>query len=99
MPDIEVVVDEERFLAAGPQQQRKLRELANRLRTEPFLGDRIQRKLIPKRFRDPPNLFRLELPEGWRALYTVASAPTKGSQVRILWTGGHTAYDRLFGHG
>ncbi|MGI0149980.1 MAG: hypothetical protein ACREDF_10690, partial [Thermoplasmata archaeon] len=70
MPETEVLVDEDEFRAAGERQRKKLRELAARLRREPFLGNRIRRTQVPRRFRDLPNLFRLELPEGWRALYT-----------------------------
>ena len=93
-----MVVDERDFRAAGAAQRRKLREYAMRLREKPFLGDRIPRRLLSKSFRDLPNLFRLELPGGWRALYTVASSPTKGTQVRIVWVGNHTRYNRLFGY-
>ena len=98
MAGVEVLVDEREFRAAGPAQQRKLQEHAKRLREEPFLGDRIPRERVPKRFRSLPNLFRLELPKGWRALYTVASSPTAGTQVRIVWVGDHKRYDRLFGY-
>ncbi len=91
-------MDEDEFRAAGAAQWKKLRERAARLRREPFFGDRIQRRLVPKRFRDLPNLFRLELPGAWRALYTVASHPTEGTQVRIVWIGDHERYDELFGY-
>ena len=77
-------------------QRRKLRELARRLKSEPFLGDRIPRRLTPREFKGRPNLFRLELPDGWRALYTEASNPSEGTQVRILWIGSHSRCDRLF---
>jgi len=92
-------VDEDEFRTAGGKQRKKLRELAPRLRREPFLGDRIRRSLIPRPFRNLPNLFRLELPDGWRALYTVASRPPLGSQLRILWIGDHKRYERLFDYG
>ena len=79
-------------------QRKKLREYADRLRREPFLGERIRRHLVPKRFRSLPNLFRLELPQGWRALYAVASHPTEGAQIRVVWIGDHTRYERLSGY-
>ena len=97
MQEIDVVVDEKEFRLSGDSQRRKLREYAARLKKEPFLGDRIPRRLVPKCFRKLPNLFRLELPEGWRVLYTVASSPATGTQVRIVWIGNHTRYERLFG--
>ena len=98
MQEIDVFVDESEFLKAGSLQRRALRELAKRLRLEPFLGGRVARHLLPKEFRGLPNLFRLELPDGWRALYTVASNPSEGTQVRVVWIGSHSRYDRLFGY-
>lgn len=53
---------------------------------------------MPKPLRGLPNLFQLELPGVWRALYTVASGPMAGTQIRIVWIGYHTRYDRLFGY-
>ncbi len=53
---------------------------------------------MPREFKGLPNLFRLELPDGWRALYTVASSPSEGTQVRILWIGSHSRFDRLLGY-
>ena len=91
-------MDEDEFRAAGERPRKKLRELATRLRREPFLGDRIRRSLIPRPFRDLPNLFRLEAPDGWRVLYTVASRAPLGSQLRIVWIGDHKRYERLFGY-
>lgn len=98
MPAVEVLVDEEEYRGAGKPQRKKLRHHAARLRHEPFMGDRIQRQLIPRRFRNLPNLFRLELPEGWRALYTVASHPVHGTQIRIVWIGDHRRHEKLFGY-
>jgi len=98
LPEIEVLVDEDEFRATGEKQRKKLRELASRLRREPFLGDRIRRSLIPRPFRDMPNLFRLELPDGWRALYTVASRAPLESQLRFVWIGDHKRCARLFGY-
>jgi len=98
MSPIEVVVAKDEFDAAGDAQRRKLRAYAKRLREEPFLGDRITRDLVPKSMRGLPNLFRLELPAGWRALYTVAGSPAVGTQVRVVWIGDHTRYNRLFGY-
>ncbi len=94
--EVEVFVDETAFRGAPETQRRKLRELARRLEVEPFMGDRIRREQIPKRFRGLPNLFRLPLPSGWRALYTVASSPLTRTEIRIVWIGDHVQYDRLF---
>ena len=93
---VDVVVDEKEFRRAGRPQRRKLRELARRLRDEPFLGNRIRREQVPHALADLPNLLRLELPESWRALYTVIST-ARGHHVRIVWIGDHKRYERLFG--
>lgn len=99
MSAAQVFVDAKAFRVAGRAQRKKLREQAAKLEHEPFMGDRIRRSQIPRRFRTLPNLYRLELPGGWRALYTVASRPAEGTQVRIVWIGDHKGYDRLFGYG
>lgn len=98
MADVEVFVDRKAFRKAGKDQRKKLRKLAERLKAEPFVGDRIGRDLVPDRYAGLPNLFRLALPGGWRALYTVATSPGGGREVRIVWVGDHDAYDRLFGY-
>lgn len=47
MAGVEVVVDEREFRAAGPAQQRKLREHAKRLREEPFLRAESRSVFVP----------------------------------------------------
>src|SRR5712691_4753375 len=82
-------VDVDQFRATGARQRKKLLELAGRLRRGPFFGNRIRRSQIPQAFRSLPNVFRLELLDGWRALYTVASRAPFGSQLRIISIGDH----------
>jgi hypothetical protein len=96
--DARVEVNARLFAAAGLPQQRKLRELAARLRREVYLGEKIPANRIPKQFQPADNLFRLELPEGWRALYTVATRRGFPPVVRVVWIGDHQRYDRLFGY-
>jgi len=98
MSPILVSVDRREFRSAGPEQRRKLREYARRLSPEPYLGDRIQSRRVPKAFRDLPNLYRMELPGGWRALYSVVTHLDEGREVKIVWVGDHARYDRLFGY-
>lgn len=74
---------------------------AEDLSLDPFgEGERIQRALWPKPFRLFPNLFRLALPQGRRALYTIRAAPDEDVKgvVEIVWIGTHKEYDRLFGY-
>jgi hypothetical protein len=65
---------------------------------DPFWGDRIRRSLWPKQFRDLPNLFRFELPDAHRGVYSVLTYPGREREIRIVWLGNHKRYDRLFGY-
>lgn len=82
-------------------QDDKLLWHADKLKHDVTHGDQIPRDRIPKRLErtyDATNLWRLELPGGWRALYTImtrADEPTTVSILRIL---DHTEYDRLLGY-
>lgn len=66
------------------------------LLADPFWGDRIRRSLWPKQFRDLPNLFRFELPDAHRGVYSILSYPGREREIRIVWLGNHKRYDRLF---
>lgn len=64
-------------------------------------GDHISKSKIPDSLRKEygiDNLWRIELPEGWRALYTVISRPSEETTVSILRILSHKEYDRLFGY-
>ncbi len=82
-------------------QDEKLLWLAERLKADVTYRDQVPRDRIPGKIeRDYgcTNLWRLQLPGGWRALYTIltrANEPTTVSILRIL---DHGAYDRLFGY-
>lgn len=83
------------------EQERKLIWWRNRLTQDVTVGDSIRKSLIPpvlKRNYEIDNLWRLELPGGWRALYTIASRPAGMPEVSILRILSHTDYDRLFGY-
>ena len=69
-----------------------------RLEVDPYAGDRIRRERWPREFRSFANLFRLELPESHRAVYTVLTSPGRPREVRMVWLGNHKKYDRLFGY-
>ena len=64
------------------------------LKKNPFYGDNISKKLIPKGY-NVQNLWRIELSHFWRALYTI-----KGDQVEIICfilnIMSHKDYDKKF---
>lgn len=68
------------------------------LEADTSLGDPVERTKWPKAWRDRPNLNRLELPNGFRAIYTVLFVQGEGRIVRIDWIGDHKEYDRPFGY-
>lgn len=66
------------------------------LKDNPFYGDNIQKRLIPKNYV-VTNLWRVELAGYWRMLYTI-----KGDQIEIvcfvLDIIDHKQYDKTFGY-
>lgn len=68
------------------------------LEADPFAGDRVPRDRWPPLYREMENLFRLALPDGFRAVYTILAYPGRNREVRVLWLGDHKKYDRLFGY-
>lgn len=82
-------------------QDRKLLWWRNRLAKDPTAGDSIRKDLIPAELRrrfGVENLWRAELPSGWRLLYTIVSKVDVRPQVRILRILTHKEYDRLLGY-
>lgn len=82
-------------------QEKKLRWWGDRLAVDPTAGDNIRKDLIPrdlKRRFGIENLWRAELPGGWRLLYTIVAKVDVRPEVRILRILTHKEYDRLFGY-
>lgn len=95
----DLAVDEDEWSGAPSLQQEAIRRIARRLKAEPAeVGERIQADRIPKRLRVYANLYRLALPGGWRALYTIRVRKDVPPGVRIVFIGDHKRYDRLFGY-
>ena len=67
------------------------------LRNNPQYGDPIAKRLIPKEYKNIKNLYRAELSNYWRMVYTI-----EGNEVEIflfiLNIGNHKNYDKLFGY-
>jgi hypothetical protein len=83
------------------EQEKKLLWWRDRLTHDATVGDPIRKSLIPavlKRKYEIDNLWRLELPDGWRVLYTIASRPAGQPEIMILRILSHKDYDRLFGY-
>ena len=88
-----------------PKQRKKLEWWIARLREDAFAGDQIPKDRIPPQLatrNELPgrlsNVWRFELPLGFRGVYTIQSAPGIGTVVLVLEIVSHKQYDRLFGY-
>lgn len=71
------------------------------IKANPHYGDGIPKRLIPKEYivkYEITNLFRVELPNFWRMLYTLTSEGDIEIIAFILDIIDHKAYDRKFGY-
>jgi len=63
-----------------------------------FGGVRIQKKLIPKIYIDKygiDNLWKYDLPQGWRLIYSIARGEIKIVSIILEWMN-HREYERRF---
>ena len=70
------------------------------LKSDPFKGDQIQKRLIPPKYilkYDVENVWRIELANRWRLVYTI-----KGNKIEIvnfiMDIFDHREYDKVFGY-
>lgn len=95
----DLAVDAREWENTPALQQEAVRRVAPKLRIDPArVGQRIESARIPARFRVYENLYRLPLPDGWRALYTIRVRKDVPKGVRVVFIGDHTRYDRLLGY-
>lgn len=73
---------------------RSIKQKIEFIKANPFYGDNIEKKKIPKSY-NVQNLWRVELTGYWRLLYTI-----KGDQIEIicfiLEIIDHEKYDKIF---
>ncbi len=68
------------------------------LRSDPFLGTQIPKDRFPAAYARYDNLWKLDLPHAFRAIYTVIGRPGRHVVVAVDWIGDHDEYDALFGY-
>ncbi len=82
---------------ADLQLLRNIEHWLNILKTNPFVGDSVPKRLIPRELLHLPNLFRIELSQFWRMLYYVT-----GDEVKVILVVfeicDHPTYDKIFGY-
>ncbi|MFA5771409.1 MAG: hypothetical protein WC974_01590 [Thermoplasmata archaeon] len=72
------------------------------IKANPHYGDPIAKKLIPEEYHEKygiTNLFRVELPNFWRMLYTLTNGETEIEIIAfVLDVLDHKKYDKKFGY-
>jgi len=72
------------------------------IKANPHYGNPIAKKLIPQDYKDKygvSNLFKVELPNFWRMLYTLTDGESKIEIIAfILDVIDHSTYDKKFGY-
>lgn len=75
---------------------RSINQKRDLIKANPFYGDNIEKRKIPKIY-DVQNLWRVELTNYWRMLYTI-----KGDEIQIicfiLGILDHKKYNKIFGY-
>ena len=92
-------------LESGKFEDRQLKERLDRarddLRKNAFCGIQIPKKLFPKEYVQKygiKNLWKYDLPKGWRLLYTVTAENEVELISAILEWFNHKDYERRFGY-
>lgn len=72
------------------------------VKANPHYGDSVQKKLIPNEYQAKygiNNLFRVELPNYWRMLYTLTEGESQIEIIAfVLDIVDHKSYDKKFGY-
>ncbi len=91
-------------LAKGKFEEKRLSEFIDRaisdLRRDPLCGIRVPSKLWPKEYIRKyavDNLWKYDLPDGWRLIYTVHGNEVEIISILIEWMD-HKNYERRFGY-
>ncbi|MDE1870391.1 MAG: type II toxin-antitoxin system YoeB family toxin [Candidatus Micrarchaeota archaeon] len=73
----------------------------DKLSTDPFCGIHIPRKMWPKEYVrkfEINNLWKLNLPNGWRLVYFVKGTKVEIVSILLEWFN-HKNYEKRFGYG
>ncbi len=91
-------------LKSGKFEDKTLYEFIDRaiddLKENPFVGIKLPKKLWPKEYVQKyaiNNLWKYDLPNAWRLLYTIKGNSVKIVAVILEWMD-HKKYDRKFGY-
>ena len=67
------------------QRLKEVRRLESMFPRKPFLGRNVPKNLIPRKYaaEGVTNLFRNDLPDGWRLLHTVMEVDTEQAVIEL----------------
>lgn len=89
-------------LEDGDRQEQDLYKFINQaldnLEENAYCGARIQKKQIPKEYKKKygvPNLWKYDLPKGWRLIYSVIGDEIQVISLVLEWFD-HKKYERRF---
>ncbi len=92
-------------LAKGRGEEREVYDMlvraVDRLEKDPFIGDRVPKKLMPKEYAKKygaDNLKKYDLNDSWRLIYTIVGSKLLILSVILEWMP-HKEYERRFGYG
>ena len=81
---------------------RAINQKTQLIKENPHYGEPISKKLIPKEYKEKYgniNLFRVELPNFWRMLYTLTEGDTKIEIIAfVIDIIDHPTYNKKFGY-
>lgn len=94
---------EETFKKINDKQfKEQLEKAFNNLSENAFCGVQIPKKLIPKeyikRFGNLTNLWKYNLPDAWRLIYTIKNNEIEILSVLLEWFTSHKDYERRFNY-
>jgi len=90
-------------LKEGKFEDKRLYDLINHaiddLREDAFAGTQVQKRLIPKEYLKYgiDNLWKYDLPNGWRLMYSVGREEIKIISIILEWLD-HKEYERRFSY-
>lgn len=76
------------------QLYRELKRVMKELESDAYAGKRIQKRLIPRQWKTK-NLWKYNLPEGWRLLYSISAEQVVIYCIILGWMD-HKRYERRF---
>lgn len=92
-------------LEQGDEQEKEMFRLINQamdnIEKNAFCGIQVPKRQIPKEYvRDysAQNIWKYDLPKGWRLIYTIKGGTAVVVSIILEWFFSHKEYDRRFGY-